>query len=255
MSYEAIIYEKKDQIVHITLNRPEKLNAYSLQMMNELVDAWKTFGEDRDAHIAILTGAGRSFCVGLDIREREPTIPDISDFLAYTPKKAGVYKPVISAINGSCVGGGLRFLIESDLQICSEEAFFMDAHTSVGTTAEREMLALSRRIGYNHALRMGLMGRHERISGQQALALGLVSEVVPQENLLPRALELAETIRKNAPLALEASVELMWKSQSMGLEQAVGLADQFLRWNSMTEDFQEGPRAFGEKREPKWKGY
>ena len=131
----------------------------------------------------------------------------------------------------------------------------MDAHTSVGITAEREMLALSRRIGYNQALRMGLMGRHERISGQQALALGLVSEVVPQENLLPRALELAETIRKNAPLALEGSIELMWKSQSMGLEQAIGLADQFLRWNSMTEDFQEGPRAFGEKREPKWKGY
>ena len=254
MGYETIIYEKDSRIAHITLNRPGRLNAYDIQMMNELVDIWKDFGADSDMRVAILTGAGKGFCGGLDLAERELTVPDISDTLGYTPRKSGVFKPVICAVNGACAGGGLRFLLESDIQICSEEAVCIDPHVSVGISAEREMLGLSRRIGYNQALRMGLMGRHERISAQRALELGMVTEVVPLDRLLPRAEELAETLKQNAPLALEGTIELMWRSLNMGLADAVGLSEQILRWNSLTEDFEEGTRAFAEKRQPQWRG-
>ncbi|MBI4199795.1 MAG: enoyl-CoA hydratase/isomerase family protein [Chloroflexi bacterium] len=257
MAYTRVIYEKKDHVAHITFNRPDALNSYDTPMMLELVDVWKDFGEDRDMRVAIVTAKGRAFCAGRDLKElKELDVvdKDISDVAAYTPKKAGVFKPVICAVNGICAGGGLRFLLESDVPICAEEAVFIDPHVSVGVPAEREMLGLSRRIGYYHALRMGLMGSYERIPARRALELGIVTEVVPQEQLLPRAQELATTIGKNAPLALQGAVEIMWRSQNLGLDDSVRVADQVLRWIYQTEDFHEGPRAFSEKRLPQWKG-
>ncbi|MBI4199771.1 MAG: enoyl-CoA hydratase/isomerase family protein [Chloroflexi bacterium] len=254
MERSTILYEKKDHIAYVTLNRPERLNAFNMPMMQELERAWRDFGEDREARVAIVTGSGKAFCAGLDLKEAAVGERDVAATMKITARRSGVFKPVICAINGACVGGGFHFVLDSDIQICSEEATFLDAHTSVGYVSHRELIALSRRIGYSAALRIGLMGRYELLSAQQALGLGIVSEVVAQERLLPRATELAETIKQNAPLALEGTIEAMWRSLNLGVEDAIALSAQIARRNFMTEDAREGPRAFAEKRQPRWKG-
>ena len=252
MGYEMVDFEKRNQIAHITFNRPEKLNAYNKQMMEELVEIWQEYDSDPDLRVAIVTGKGKGFCAGFDLKETAAGVRDISSIAPFTPKKSGVFKPVICAVNGICAGGGFRFILESDIPICSEGATFLDPHVSVGYMSQPEIIGLSRSIGYFNALRIGLMGRYERASSQRAYELGFVTEVVPKEQLLSRAEELAETLRLNAPGALKSTIQGMWQSLSLGLEDATRLSGQISRLHATTPEYTEGPLAFAENRKPQW---
>ena len=254
MGYETIVYEKRDQIGYVTFNRPEALNAYNVRMMNELAEVWQEFGADPDVRVAIMTGSGRGFCTGLDVKESASGVRGVAETINFTPRRSGVFKPVICAVNGLCVGGGFHFILDSDITICSDQASFFDGHVSIGAVSHREIIGLSRRIGYNNALRIGLMGVQERLPAQRAYEMGLVAEVVPQEELLGRAEELAERIRRNAPLAVAGTIKAMWRSLNLGVEDAVVLSAEIADRNRLTEDYREGPRAFTEKRQPQWKG-
>ncbi|MBI4295182.1 MAG: enoyl-CoA hydratase/isomerase family protein [Chloroflexi bacterium] len=259
MAYEAVIYEKKGSIVYIILNRPHKLNALSMRMMQEMGQAWRQFNED-DAGVAIVTGAGQAMCAGADIKEivegRIPMARAARDqtVVRWGPRKYRVMKPVVAAIHGVCCGAGLDFATESDVVICSEDAQFFDSHVTVGLVSAHEMIQLSRRIPLGLALRMAVMGGTDRMDAQRAYQVGLVSEVVPRERLLERATEIARAILEQAPLAVRGTKQCILDTYHLPLEEALEVGEYIRRENVGTEDIVEGPRAFVEKRKPVWKG-
>jgi len=265
MAYETITYEKKGHIVIITLNRPQRLNALNSVMRQELPRAWQEFESDDDAWVAVVTGAGRAICTGADVKEaaeREAagevyrlSAGPIEEKTPYRwgPRGNNVTKPVIAAINGICAGGGVDFATESDIVICSDNAEFFDPHVSIGWVSAHEMIQMARRIPFGLALRMALMGNQDRMSARRAYEVGLVSQVVPLSELMPTAMEIAEKLLKNGPLALRGTKLGMWKSLDKPLDEAELIGNFFLKQVERSEDHAEGPRAFAEKRAPQWK--
>jgi enoyl-CoA hydratase/carnithine racemase len=263
-AYETVQYEKADKKAVILLNRPEKLNAFNVQMIHELRAIWQDIADDDDVWTIILSGNGRGFCSGIDLagegwsgirhwKDQGERLHDPGFFLS--PKSLRLFKPVVVAVNGVCAGGGFYFVNEADVLICSENASFTEPHTSHGLTAAVEMVGLSWRVPVGYALRMGLLGRHERMTPEQALKIGLVTEVVPQERLLARAHEIADTINLNSPLASRATVETMWRSKDMTRAAALEFAyTMAIYHNGMSADYDEGKKAFLEKRPPRWSG-
>ena len=269
MAFENILYEKKGRIVYITINRPQTLNSLSIQAILELSQAWQDFEKDDSLWVSVVTGAGdRAMCSGFDVKdsvEREKEGENYGGKLSpepvegyplevWGPRRNEVSKPVIGAINGICCGGGLDFVTESDIAICSENATFFDPHVSIGWVSSHEMIQMSRRIPLGITMRMALLGKHDRMSAQRAYEVGLVSEVVPQPRLMERATEIAETVLENAPLAVRGTKRAILKGLSLPLAEAVALGDNILRNIEDTEDHAEGPIAFSEKRKPQWKG-
>lgn len=260
----TILVQRDGRILTITLNRPEKLNAYNQEMKEELREAWREVRDDPDIWCAIITGAGRAFSSGADVasldgkkfkkpdRFRElamiETIRDLP-----TPRRMGVMKPVIAAVNGICNGNLLDLVTESDIPIASERASFMDSHVSLGLVSSHEIVNLARRIPVAAAMRMALLGSKERMSAERALQAGLVTEVVAPEELMPRAQELAGLICENAPLAVWATKMGIVRGLGLPVEQAEEIAAGYLEIGEQTEDHAEGPRAFAEKRAPRWK--
>lgn len=270
VDFETILYEKRDHTALITLNRPDRLNAFNDVMTRELVEAYADIAEDENIRSIVLTANGRAFCSGVDLasgrhqppaegerpRHWKPIGPAYRDPSHYlSPKGQRLYKPYIVAINGICAGGGFYFLQEADIPICSDRATFTEPHTSHGLAACVEMVGLRWRIPVAWTMRMALMGKYERLSPEQALMAGLVTEIVPHEQLLDRALAIAEIVNRNAPVANIAAVETMWRSMDMPREAALDFAyTMAIYHNGMSEDNKEGPRAFLEKREPRWTG-
>jgi enoyl-CoA hydratase/carnithine racemase len=265
VAYETILYEKSDHIVTITLNRPEYLNAFNRQMQDELSDAWQRVKEDTDAWVVILTGAGNhAFCAGVDVKEaaQEKLVEGLSGPERWrrgvmgskvAARQNGCYKPVILAINGLVAGGGFYFLNESDIPICAEHATFLDPHVSYARVAALEPIGASRKIALAPVLRLAILGAHERMSAERAYQLGLVTEIVPADRLMARARELAELVTLNAPLAVQGTVEAVWRSLETGLQAAYELGLRIAQMNNFTEDYAEGARAQAEKRKPVWK--
>jgi len=269
MAFETILYEKKGRIVYITINRPETLNALNMQAIMELSQAWRDFEKDASLWVSIVTGAGeKAMCSGFDVKdavEREKGGESYSGKIApepvegypaeiWGPRRNEVSKPVIAAINGICCGGGLDFVTESDIAICSENATFFDPHVSIGWVSSHEMIQMSRRIPLGLTMRMALMGRQERLSAQRAYEIGLISEVVPLPRLMDRATEIARMLLENAPLAMRGTKRAILKGLALPLPEAIALGDNILRNIEETEDHAEGPLAFAEKRRPQWKG-
>jgi enoyl-CoA hydratase/carnithine racemase len=256
--WETLRVEVDGPVVTLTLNRPDRLNAISPVMLEELRTFWPMYDADRDLRVAIITGAGeRAFCSGADVS----TVADksrnrTSDFLRenrFTPLQAGISKPTICAVNGVCAGGGLHFVADSDFTICSDTATFLDPHVSVGQVSAIETTVLSRRIPHGSVMRMMLLGRHERLTAEQAHAIGMVTEVIPGEKLLDRATELAGFIASGSPAAIAASRKAIWDAMNKPLEDALNYAWVLLRAHGDHHpDAQEGPRAFAERREPRW---
>jgi enoyl-CoA hydratase/carnithine racemase len=162
------------------------------------------------------------------------------------------WKPVITAVNGMVVGGGLHFIADSDLILAAEHATFFDTHVKVGLVAGLEPVGLARRIPLEAVLRMALLGGSERMSAQQALALGLVGEVLPKEQLLPRARELAAKIAEHSPAALARSKRAIWESLDGGLHDGLAHAWRIIHAHDAHPDLAEGTQAFVEKRKPRW---
>lgn len=266
MTFSTLIYEKKGRIAYITLNRPERMNAHNSVMLKELPQVWEDVKNDSDIWVAIVTGAGdRAFCTGADVKEMselgiERGYPSDVVFDAsgepifrITQRHNDVWKPTIVAINGICAGGGLHFVADGDIVICSENAQFFDPHVTVAQVAALESIGLSRKIPLEIVLRMVLTGAAERISAQRAYEIGMVSQVVPLPELMPTATKIAEKILQNAPLAIRGTLKAIWKGLELPLHDALTQGWHLIMENWHTEDWKEGPRAFAEKRKPEWK--
>lgn len=257
-TYATVLLAREDGIATLTLNRPDRLNAISPALRDDLVAAWRTVAEDEGTRVVIVTGAGRGFCSGLDLTERRSSTPapddrlDYGDAVKLTALHNDVWKPVVTAVNGVCAGGGLHFVADSDITICSEEASFLDPHVTVGQVSALEPIGLLRRVPFEVVMRMALMGREERLSAAEALRWGLVSEVVESTQLMPRARQIAEAIARNSPAAVMGTKRAIWESLELGLHQALQNGWRRIQEHYAHPDIEEGPRAFAERREPRW---
>ena len=262
--FETIRFEIEGRVATITLNRPERLNAMNQQMKDDLRAAWTTVKDDPDIWAAIVTGEGRAFSSGADVealdsggfrkpdRWRELAMIETIRALP-TPRRMGVMKPVIAAVNGLVNGVTLDLVTEADIPIASEKAQFFDSHVSLGYVSSHEMVNMARRIPLAATLRMALLGARERLGADRALQLGLVTEVVPHDRLMPRARELAAMLCENAPLAVWGTKQAILRGLGLPIEQAEEIAAGYLEIVEQSEDHAEGPRAFVEKRRPHWK--
>jgi (E)-benzylidenesuccinyl-CoA hydratase len=256
--WETLQVELDGSVVVVRLNRPERLNAISPTMLEELSRFWPAFDADPVARVAVVTAVGdRAFCSGADVesvadrsRARTGVFERENRF---TPLQNRVRKPSICAVNGVCAGGGLHFLADTDFSIAADTATFLDPHVSVGQVSAIETIVLSRRIAHQAVLRMLLLGRAERIDARRAMEIGLVTEVVPAAGLQERAMELARIVAAGSPAAIAASREVVWGALDRSLHDALALAWPVLRAHGDTHpDAQEGPKAFFEKRPPEW---
>lgn len=254
-----ILYEKRDKVGWVTLNRPEVLNALDDEALEELSAVWERANKDDDVWVLVVTGAGdRAFCTGRDLRATMTVTEPYASSLFRDDPLSGlssipVSKPVIAAINGYAIGGGLELALACDLRICSENAAFGFREVRVGSVpGAGGTQRLTRFIPHAIAMKMILTG--ELISAQEAYRIGLVSDVVPVGQVAEAAERLARLICQNAPLAVRAAKLAAMKSHSLPLEQ--GLVLERLIWGIIrdTEDRLEGRRAFVEKRPPVWRG-
>jgi enoyl-CoA hydratase/carnithine racemase len=265
MDFETLIYEKKDRVATITLNRPERLNAINEVMSRELPQAWTDVTNDPDVIVAIVTAAGeKSFCTGFDMMsaasDESVELGDEEhhgsvDSVRFTAIQNECWKPVITAVNGMVTGGGLHFVSDSDLVVAAEHATFFDNHVRVGLVSGMEPVALIRRLGMEAVLRMSYLGGSERMSAERAYQLGLVGDVVPAKQLLTRAGDLAKKIAQHSPAALAASKRAIWESLDRGLHDSLAHAWEIIREHGEHPDAREGPTAFAERREPAWKPF
>ena len=252
---DPVLYEV-DVVSHvatITLNRPEASNALSMAMLEGLDHALTGIEQNCDARVAMLTG-GDVFCAGMDLKEAIPlfTSGDELGYEDHTKRQfSDVFKPIITAVNGLCVAGGLEMLLGTDLRIAAEHASFGLGEVRWGIIpAGGSHVRLPQQIPWAVAMELLLTG--EPIDARRACEVGLVNRVVPADQVLPSALELAEKICKNGPLAVrtakETSVRALALEPGFVLEKALG-ARVF-----SSEDAKEGPRAFMEKRKPSFSG-
>lgn len=255
--FETLAYSVTDGVAMIRLDRAAQHNAVNSVMHNELPLAWQRFKRDPAAVVAILTGAGgKAFCSGADIADLPPLRSDDDRTeIRWTARQNDVWKPVICAVNGMAVGGGLHFVADSDIVIAADTATFFDTHVRVGLVAGLEPVALCRRMPMEAVLRLALTGGGERLDAQRARELGLVGEVVAADRLWQRALELAELVKRNSPAALARTKQAIWQAQDLHLETALDNAWALISAHNEGPDFTEGTRAFLEKRKPRWQLY
>jgi len=265
-----LIYEKRNRVAILTLNRPDKRNALSPQSLVLLAEAWLDFREDDSLRVAILTGAGdTAFCAGGDLGRLMPLftgarVPedewdrrlmgDLGNIMATALLRPfELYKPIIAAINGFALAGGSEILQSTDIRVASSHASFGLSEAQRGLVpGGGSMVRLPRQVSYCKAMEILLTG--ERISAEEAHRIGFVNEVVPPERLMPRAFEFAERLAKNAPLALRAIKEAVIRTSGMALEQAYQIEHEVSAKVMNSRDAREGPRAFVEKREPVFTG-
>ena len=226
--YKTILFEVKDYIATLTLNRPQAYNSFSRDMVEEIQHIWQSLRTDDDVRVVILRAAPcPAFCTGVDVSpkpgERPWRAPDAhsrpwqyedpADYLGI--KRNRVWKPLIVAVSGMAAGGAFYFLNEADIIICSEDSTFFDPHVTYNQVSSCEPIGALARMPLAEVQRMVLLGNHERISAQTALRISLVTEVLPKESLWERAHELAGFIASKHPVAIEGSVKAIWESLSL----------------------------------------
>ena len=259
-----VLYEKKGKIAYITLNRPEKMNSLNAEMINELAQAWVDFRDDRELWVAVLSGAGRAFCAGGDLSSlgsfkdypilNDPVPPNPvnrSPALLSNPSRYGVTKPVIGAIHGYALGGGLWLALETDIKIAVEDTLFGTPGPRFGNTTK---IALHLLYYTTPALASELLYLGDHISAGRALEAGLINRTVPsRDDLMPAAAALAERICENSPLAVSRMKEAILRWRSLGFQTMSTFMEYIAGPLSESEDFKEGRNAFVEKRKPVWK--
>lgn len=250
--FQNLVFEVEDHVATITLNRPERLNATDDRSRTELATAWATVRDDPEIRVAIITGTGdRAFSVGQDIRATSES--GIRNKVPGSRLHHGVWKPVICALNGMVVGGGLHQVADADLVIAAEHAVIFDTHCKVGNVFAMEPVALLRRMPLAMVMQIALLPDSGRITAERAHQIGLVNEVVPAERLMPRAREMALEISRLSPATVQASIKAMWTSLDVGLQPAFDVAYRYVLQHQLTHpDYHEGMRAFAEKRAPQW---
>ena len=248
-------YEKRDRVVIITINRPDAMNAFTAEMLRAMDAAFADFSADPDLWVAILTAAGeKSFSAGMDLKEAIPLLQG-GDELGYEDHTkrpfSDVFKPIIAAVNGFCIAGGLEFLQGTDIRIAAEHATFGLGEVRWGIIPTGgSHIRLPRQIPWAVAMELLLTGKP--IDAKRAYDIGLVNQVVPAAELMPAALKWAETICRNGPLAVRTAKEIAVRA--LGLESGVVLGKALGARVFGSEDAKEGPRAFGEKRPPRFTG-
>ena len=252
---DGIKYEKQGHIATVTLDRPEAMNSLTVAMLAGMDAAFEDFNDDDDLWVAILTGTGdKAFSAGMDLKEAIPLLTS-GDQLGYEdPTKrpfSDIFKPIIAAINGYCIAGGLEFLQGTDLRIAAEHATFSFGEVTWGIIPTGgSHVRLPQQIPWAVAMELLLTGK--TIDAKRAYQIGLVNEVVPLDELMPTARNWAETICKNGPLAVRTAKEIAVRS--LALEQGFVLEKALGERVMSSEDAKEGPRAFAEKRPPKFTG-
>jgi enoyl-CoA hydratase/carnithine racemase len=258
--YERLIVEKSAGIGWLILNRPDAGNAFDALMLDELEAAWAELDGDRDVHVIVNTANGKAFCTGMDVvqvardkqamRQHSRRTRDAE--LKISSWHCQVWKPVIAAVNGVCAGGGLHLVADADIVIAAEQATFVDPHVSVGQAVAYEAITLLRKSPMEAITRMTLSGKGERISAQRAYELGIVSEVVPADQLRAAAGRLAAAVATNSPTAMRATKKALWHSLEVGLSAAKSAASEEIWRLRNHPDHAEGVRAWRDKRPARW---
>jgi enoyl-CoA hydratase len=262
-----VLYEKRNRVAYITINRPEVMNCVDATTAAALVRAWEDFRDDDDAFVAVVTGAGdRAFCSGADLKSADmvglPGQPRSMDrerrqayagpgYMGYT-RRADIFKPIIAAINGYCFAGGLEIACCADIRIAAEHAEFgvLNRRWNVGL-ADGGTQRLHRIVGLGRAMELIITGR--RIDVEEAYRIGLVNEVVPKERLMARATEMAEAICELPQGSIRTDKEAVMRGIGMPLEEGFRIECAVFQTLLHTHDFYEGPMAFAEKRRPRFK--
>ena len=258
LSFNNIIYEKKDAVAVLTINREQALNAIDAQTSSEMYRAWEDFRDDDNLRVAILTGVGqKSFSTGMDL---VATAKGENQFEGGRPvpfggftKRMPIYKPIIAAINGFCLAGGMELALTCDIRICSPDARFglPEVRWAImpGAGGTQRMPRAIPQAWANY-----LILTAEQIDAETAMRIGLVSHVVPKDELMDRAWQIANTICERGPLAVQAAKESINRGLDMPLDNGLAFEDLLLGKLFATQDAKEGPRAFAEKRKPDYKG-
>ncbi len=264
-----IHYERRDDhIAIITIDRPETKNALDMVHFRDLARAWHEFSSDAELWVSIITGVGRNFMAGADLKTFIPQVTKLhaaiakgevaeidgcklSDPTDAVLRNVALYKPVIAAVNGPCVAGGMEMLGGVDIRIATPNASFGVLEPSRGLFAGGgTTVRLPRQLAFPAAMEFLLTA--ERFPAERALELGLLNEIVPEDDLLDAALGWAHRITANAPLAVQATKESVMRGLALDLEAAYAVEMEIAGKVFQTEDAKEGPKAFAEKREPRW---
>lgn len=260
----AVLFEQRGAVAWITLNRPEAKNTMNAEVFVGLVDAWEEVRSNSDIRVAVLTGAGdEDFCCGGDLGEmiplwtgtKEPqneverrVLADTSIVSRVMHQDRPFLKPVIGAFNGRALGGGCEILQATDIRIASENAIFGVPEPKQGLVpGAGTMVRLARQISYANAMKLLLTA--QPVTAHEAMEMGLISEVVPQDKLLERADELAHVVAANAPLAMQAIKATVHESHTLDWDDAFGVERREAGKVMRSKDAREGPRAFKEKRQ------
>ena len=252
---EIYLTERQGPVLVVTLNRPDSLNAISRQVQDDLARLWPVVAKDPTIRCVIFTGAGRAFSAGADTSDLEAANrPDKKlgvDALNFCPGR-NLDIPVIVAINGLCVGGGLNFLADADIAIMAEGAFLTDPHVTMGQVSGPEVLQIAAKVNFMAVSMMALCGSKFRMQADRALRAGLVAEVVPGEQLMDRALEIAQMVSAQSPTAIRKTLKVLRGRARNPIKEELPAA-----WDAVVSqwghpDTVEGPKAFMEKRAAEW---
>jgi enoyl-CoA hydratase/carnithine racemase len=265
---EAVLYERNGAVAEVTLNRPHAHNAIDPEMACRLNDTFDSIASDADIRVVILTGAGQSFCAGGDLGITIPLLSgvrkpeneweakvakDFSIVISAVRRPLDFDKPIIAAVNGHCLAAGTELLVSCDIRVAADRASFglPEARHALIPFAGA-LVRLGQQISYCQAMQILLTG--ERLSAQEAHRIGLINEVVPSVDVLPRARAIADRIARNGPLAVRKIKETVLRSIGCRLEEAYAMEDAARLAIMPTQDAIEGPRAFFAKREPVFTG-
>ena len=254
MTYTTITYEPGDDgVAVVTLNRPERHNAFDATMCDELAALWHALKTDDDVRAVILTATGdKAFCTGID-RADVPADEESYDFSPYTyedpgerigPKSARLWKPVIAAVNGMACGGAFYLLGEVEFIIAAEHATFFDPHVTYGMPAIFEPTLMQSRMPFGEIMRVSLLGNHERMSAKRAHEIGLVSEVVPGDQLLDTARWAAAAIASAPPAAVQSTLRTLWAARDLPRLQAIEYGNTFLNLGISQQGMADGQVTF-----------
>jgi 2-(1,2-epoxy-1,2-dihydrophenyl)acetyl-CoA isomerase len=262
---KEIVYQKDGHVATITLNRPAKRNAYSETMVHEILEALSDARDDNEIRVVILTGEGKGFCAGGDIGRdfqyparyrghRLESMLEMRENMHVLIRFLDRFdKPVIAAVNGAAVAGGLTLALACDFRIAAESAKLGDTSLKFALIPdEGGAYFFSRFMGLDKALKMSLLS--EVYTAREALELGLVTEVVADDQLMTRARELAAGLAEGPPIAIRITKRMMYKQRSMQLDNALEDAAMATLVTNYTDDVKEGTAAFHDKRKPEFKG-